>query len=84
MLTYAQVADPKDVSPYVPDLLPIIKNSILDPSPEMRGIAAQVSVPMLSLVAAMLSLLCCRLSLHAALIAAYVSIRQHTSARVAS
>ena len=35
------VADPKDVSPYLPDLLPIIKNSILDPSPEMRATAAQ-------------------------------------------
>ena len=35
------VADPKDVSPYLQDLLPIIKNSILDPSPEMRTTAAQ-------------------------------------------
>ncbi len=35
------VADAKDVSPYLPDLLPIIKTSILDPSPEMRLTAAQ-------------------------------------------
>ena len=35
------VADPKDVSPYLGDLLPIIKTSILDPSPEMRLTAAQ-------------------------------------------
>jgi len=35
------VADPKDVSPYLPDLLPILKNAILDASPEMRTTAAQ-------------------------------------------
>lgn len=35
------VSDPKDVSPYMGDLLPILKQSILDPSPEMRTTAAQ-------------------------------------------
>jgi len=35
------VSDPKDVSPYLGDLLPILKTSILDPSPEMRTTAAQ-------------------------------------------
>ena len=35
------VADAKDVAPYIQDLLPIIKTSILDPSPEMRATAAQ-------------------------------------------
>ena len=39
-----QVSDPKDVSPYLSDLLPIIKQSILDHNPEMRQIAANVSV----------------------------------------
>lgn len=35
------VADPKDVSPYLNDLVPILKSTILDPSPEVRSQAAQ-------------------------------------------
>jgi hypothetical protein len=30
------VADPKDVAPYLNDLVPILKTTILDPSPEVR------------------------------------------------
>jgi hypothetical protein len=37
-----QVADPKDVSPYLDDLIPIIKRSIVDHSPEMRECAVSV------------------------------------------
>lgn len=35
------VADAKDVSPYLNDLVPILKSTILDPSPEVRAQAAQ-------------------------------------------
>ncbi|EKX53505.1 hypothetical protein GUITHDRAFT_57715, partial [Guillardia theta CCMP2712] len=35
------VADPKDVAPYLPEILPIVKNSILDPSPDMRSTASK-------------------------------------------
>ena len=34
------VADPKDMSPYVPILLPDIQKSLVDPSPEVRAVAA--------------------------------------------
>ena len=35
------VADPKDVSPYLGDLLPTLKTTILDPSPDVRLSAAK-------------------------------------------
>jgi hypothetical protein len=35
------VADPKDVSPYLGDLLPTLKTVILDPSPDVRLSAAK-------------------------------------------
>ena len=35
------VAESKDVSPYLNDLVPILKSTILDPSPEVRSQASQ-------------------------------------------
>lgn len=35
------VEDPKDMAPYIPMLLPELKKALMDPIPEVRGVAAQ-------------------------------------------
>ena len=37
----ALVADPKDMAPYIPMLVPELKKALMDPIPEVRGVAAQ-------------------------------------------
>jgi len=37
----ALVADPKDMAPYIPMLIPELKKALMDPIPEVRGVAAQ-------------------------------------------
>lgn len=37
----ALVADPKDMAPYIPMLVPELKKALVDPIPEVRGVAAQ-------------------------------------------
>lgn len=37
----ALVADPKDMAPYIPMIVPELKKALIDPIPEVRGVAAQ-------------------------------------------